>query len=468
MSKQSDLIKNTAILAVGKVATQFIGFLLLPLYTLFLTPTEYGFVDLLTTYITLLIPALTLQLEMASFRFLIETRKDESLRPKIVSNILYLFMPLLAATILIVATLGVMFGFSYTMPVILAGFAIANANICLQIARGLGSNKQFAIASIIIGATTAITAIWFIAVADLKINGMLYSIATANITGALYLIVKMRLYCYVKFGLRDKMLQREILGYSTPLVPNGVAWWVISASDRTIITLMISVAANGIYAVSSKYAAIFSSLFGIFSMSWTESASLHIDSKDRDQFFSSVSNSAIRLFGALGLGLIAAIPFIFSWFVNDSFAESYIYIPILVIGAFFNAVVGLYSAVYVAKRLTKQVMHTSLIAAGLNIVLTIGLIPFFGLYAAAGATAAAFLAMAIFRHYDVKKYVVITYEKYVFIILAALYAIVMALYYMDNLGASISALLIALGATYFLNRREFGRISSMILGRIKK
>lgn len=468
MSRQSSLVKNTLIIAVGRVATQFIAFFLLPLYTYFLSPAEFGLVDLAVTYLTLLVPTLTLQLEMASFRFLVDARSSEAKRASVISNIVYMVVPLVLPIIILFTLYGVLFNFEYFDEMLLAGLALLLSNLFLQIARGLGDNKNFAIASIVIGLTTAATAVLFIAYLGMRVEGMLLSIAAANILGAFFLFMRLRLYRYMKLGLRDKALQREILGYSIPLVPNGAAWWVINVSDRTIITIMISAAANGIYAVSSKYASVFSSIFSIFSMSWTESASLHIDAKDRDKFFSSVSNSAVRLFGALGLGLIAAIPFIFPWLVNESFGEAYLYVPILVVAAFFNAVVGLYSAVYIAKKLTKQVMNTSLIAAGLNIVLTIGLIPFFGLYAAAAATAIAFLAMAIFRHYDVKKYVKITYEKNVFIILGFLYVVVGVLYYMDAMWASVAGLAVAVAAGYWLNRSEMGKIKAMLLKRLTK
>ena len=166
--------------------------------------------------------------------------------------------------------------------------------------------------------------------------------------------------------------------------------------------------------------------------------------------------------------MIAVIPFIFPWLVNESFGEAYLYVPILVVASFFNAVVGLYSAIYIAKKLTKQVMNTSLIAAGLNIVLTIGLIPFFGLYAAAGATAIAFLAMAIFRHYDVKKFVKISYEKNMFITLSILYAVVMTLYYIDELWASVVGLIISIITAWILNRREAGKIWNLLKSRVGK
>lgn len=468
MSKASNLIKNTAIIAMGKLSSQLIGFLLLPLYTHYLNPTEYGFVDLAITYISLLVPALTLQLEMASFRYLVDARSNREDRIRVISNILYMTLPLVLPWVACFTFFGIITDFTHTWSILLAGMAMLCANLLLQMTRGLGGNKQFAIASILTGLSTLLGALIFIVLLNMRIDGVLLSIAFANGIAALYLLIRQRLYKYVQLNQYDKKLQRDILGYSIPLVPNGIAWWVINASDRTIITIMIGAAANGIYTVATKYSAILNSLFGIFSMSWTESASMHINSPDRDRFFSQVANSAVRIFGALGLGLIATIPFVFPLMVNKQFYEAYLYIPIMVISVFFNMIVGIYSAIYVAKRLTKQVMNTSLVSAVINIVLSILLIPVLGLYAPALTTAVAFLAMAIFRHYDIKKYVRIQYEKRIFMTLTLLYIVVMYLYYVHTLWSSTIGLLIAVIASYWLSKNELRSMKNMVSGRLQR
>lgn len=467
MSKAANLAKNTAILALGKLSSQLIGFLLLPLYTYYLSPEEYGLVDLVIVYTTLLVPALTLQLEMASFRYLVDARKSETERVRVISNIVYMATFLSLPWIIGFVIFGKVINLQYVWSIAFTGFVMLYANMAMQMTRGLGNNRQYAVASILIGLTTLASTFVFIKYMGLRVEGMLLSIAIANTIASLYLTRRMKLYRYVRFGMQDSKLQRDILGYSVPLVPNGIAWWVINASDRTIISAMLNTAANGVYAVATKYSAILNSLFGIFNMSWTESASLHIDSPDRDQFFSRVANTAVRVFGTLGLGLIATIPLIFPSMIDTKFSEAYLYIPIMVIGVFFNVIVGIYSAIYVAKKLTKQVMNTSLAAAGLNIILTISLVPFFGLYAAAGATSLAFITMAIFRHYDVRKYVKITYDKSIFFILALLYVLVINLYYMNTVWASIVGFVLAATFAYSLNHKDLHKIKSMLLRKLR-
>ena len=77
MDKKKQLAKNTVIIFMGRVCTQFISYFLLPLYTSHLLASEYGLVDLVQTYVTLLVPIITLELEMSVFRYLIDYRGNE-------------------------------------------------------------------------------------------------------------------------------------------------------------------------------------------------------------------------------------------------------------------------------------------------------------------------------------------------------------------------------------------------------
>lgn len=88
MSRGKELVKNTAIVAVGKVCTKFLSFFLLPFYTAVLSTEDYGIVDLFNTYISLLLPLIVFQIEDALFRFSIDVRNDEEGKKKVVSTVL--------------------------------------------------------------------------------------------------------------------------------------------------------------------------------------------------------------------------------------------------------------------------------------------------------------------------------------------------------------------------------------------
>ena len=86
MKREKQLLKNTVIVAIGQICTKFISFFLLPLYTALLTTEEYGVVDLLNTYISLLLPLIFLQIDQSIFRYLIDARKDEDNKKKLITT----------------------------------------------------------------------------------------------------------------------------------------------------------------------------------------------------------------------------------------------------------------------------------------------------------------------------------------------------------------------------------------------
>ena len=72
MNQKKQLMKNTIIIAIGKLSTQIISYLLLPLYTAKLTPSEYGEYDFVCTLSLFLCPIITLLMEESMFRYLID------------------------------------------------------------------------------------------------------------------------------------------------------------------------------------------------------------------------------------------------------------------------------------------------------------------------------------------------------------------------------------------------------------
>src|SRR5436305_15068602 len=115
--------------------------------------------------------------------------------------------------------------------------------------------------------------------------------------------------------------------------------------------------------------------------------------------------------------------------------------------------------------MTKQVMTTSLIAAAINIILNFALISFIGLYAAALATAVAYCAMAIYRHYDIKKYVTIDYDKKLLFILTALYTVVIYAYYVNTTILNIVSLVLVIIASLLLNKILVRKVTTKIKGK---
>lgn len=452
MSKKKELMKNTIIIFMGKVCTQLISFLLLPLYTSYLLTEEYGFVDLVTTYVTLIVPIITMELEMSVFRYLVDCRKDEKEKKKIFSNNFIILLVSLALFIVLYLVVTCFWKFDYCYLILFDIIICTFSGNFLQITRGVGRTLDYAISCIITGVTTILLNILLIVVFKLGAFGMITSMALANGLGAVYLFIRLKMWQYIDFKKKDKKLIKEMYKYSIPLVPNGISWWIVNVSDRSIITAVLGTAANGIYAVSNKFPTILSSLLGIFNLSWSESAALHVNSPDRDQFFSEVSNTVTKLFTCLGVGMISCMPFVFPILINKNYNDAYNYIPILILGSVFNVIICLYSALYIAKKMTKQVATTSIIGAIINIIINVVLIKYLGLYAAALSTAISYFVMMVYRHFDLKKYMTITYEKGLLMKTILIFTFAMILYYQHNIYLDILNLVVVVIYSILMNK----------------
>lgn len=452
MNKKRQLVKNTGIIFLGKVATQFLSFFLLPIYTNYLNTSDYGTIDLILTYISLFVPIITIQQEMATFRYLIDSRNDKDKIKKIIStsikSVLSYILIFLLFYFIIIHFIHIRYGYYIIINILVCIFS----NLFLQIARGLGKNINYSIASFITGVVTFLANIILICLLNVGAKGMLISMTLANIICIIYLFISLKLYKYINFKKTDNNLKKEMLKYSLPLVPNGISWWLINVSDKTIISIILGASANGIYSISNKFSSIISSLLGIFSLSWSESASVYINDKDRDQFFSDVANMILKLFGCLCMGLISVLPLIFNIVIGKDYIEAYNYIPIFLIGTLCNCVVNVYSGIYIAKKMTKKVASTSFSSAVINIIINLVFIKYIGLYAAAISTALSYFIMMIYRHIDLKKYVNIKYDKKIVFSIILMLIFTMLIYYKNDLITNILSLVVIIIYSILMNK----------------
>lgn len=468
MNKKRQLAKNTIIIFFGKVCTQLISFFLLPVYTAYLNTSEYGVVDLIQTYVTLLVPIITLELEMSIFRYLVDYRNSDKNTKKLISNNFFVLVVSLSIFSLLYIIISSFVNIPFRWLILIDIIVCVLSGNFLQVARGFGRTLDYSISCILTGFTTVISNIILICFLNMGSCGMILSMALANGVCSFYLFIRLKLYRKINFKKVDFKLLKDMFKYSIPLIPNGISWWIVNVSDRSIISWVLGAGANGLYAISNKFPTIISSLTGIFNLSWAESAALHINSSDRDEFFSDIVNTVIKLFTSLGVGMIACMPFVFPIFIDTKYSQAYDYIPFLVLGVVFNVVICLYSQIYLAKKLSKQVATTAIIGAIINIVINILFIRKIGLYAASLSTTLSYFVMMVYRHIDINKYIDIKLEKGIIIKTICIFTFAIIIYFQNNLFCDIIGLLVVVIYAFLLNKDLIKSMFFIILKKIKK
>lgn len=467
MNKNKELVKNTIIIFIGKFCTQFITLLLLPLYTHFLSTEDYGYIDLIQTYLTFFIPLILLKIDAGIFRFLIDARKSEEEKNKIITNgIFIVFVELIISTILFAIVVKI-FSVKYSILIVMNLISLSVLTFLLQIVRGIGKNKQYSFSSIIAAIVTIVLNLIFLV--GFHKNGKYVLIASliSNIICTIYLLIANKIFKNVKIKYIDKKLIKDLLKYSMPMIPNELSWWIVHVSDRTIISYALGVAANGIYSVSCKFSNILSSIFNIFNLSWQESAALHINDTDKDEFFSNVINKVFNLFICFCIGILACLPFVFELLIKDSYREAYKYVPILLLANIFSVLIGLIGSIYVAKKMTKEVAKTTMIAAIINLTIDVVLIKVIGIYAAAISTLVSYMLLAIYRYIDVQKYVKVKISIKNIVVNSIIFILVVVLYLYNDIALNVINLILCILYAIIVNKELLIELKKVIGKKVK-
>ena len=404
MNQKKQLMKNTIIIAIGKLSTQIISYLLLPLYTSQLDPSEYGNYDFICTLSVFLCPIITLLMEESMFRYLIDADSKVQRKKIITQTIIYTFFGTVLFTIIAALIMG--FGTDYTPMYITAiiTFVISNILIGLSnaLSRGLGKIKLYSVSNFILGISTIILNIVFILALNAGAEGLLWANTIANAFTAIVILAILKLPKYI--GKIDKPLMKDMIKYSIPLVPNSISWSIINMSDRIILTQMVSSAANGIYAMANKFPNIINVLYGYFYTAWKESAAKIVKEDNKNQYYNSIYHDAKRFLYAITICLIAVMPFAFPIFINEAYDEAYVYIPIVMIATYYSNLSSFYGGIFSAYKDTKIMGTTTIVAAVINLVIDLLLVNSLKIYAACFSTLIANLIVYFYRKKKLKKY----------------------------------------------------------------
>lgn len=397
------LARNTAILALGNICTKGIMFILTPVLTRWLSAEDYGTFDLMTTYVSLVIPLMTLDVGEAAFRFLLDS-KDIEERNAIIGNTrkIYIISIFIIVSLFILA--AVIFPDRKYYIVLFVSLFLSEMiyEYFMMLLRGLKNLNSYVVASVVYVFVMAVSAFFYIKVLDWRLAGLIMAYVTGYFASIIYMGVAGHLFGLFQMKT-DLGLIKRFLAYSVPLLPNALSWWVVNVSDRTIISAVLGTSFNAVYAIACKIPNLANSLFSVFHLSWIQSASEAVGDTDRDAFYSDIMNRIIKMVCCLVSGILATNFIFFEFIFPEEYRMGYYLVPILSIAIAFSMLSQFLGGIYIAKRNTKKNGITTSIAAGVNFASHILLIKFMGVYAAALSTLFSYVALFITRILDIRK-----------------------------------------------------------------
>lgn len=399
MNRYKKLALDTLIVGIGTFGSKLLVFLLMPLYTAYLTTAQFGTAELITTTANLLIPVACLGISNGIFRFAAERESDRaavfSSSMALLGGGTLLFL-LLSPLLLLVEYLA--------KTVVLIVLYVLTANlqaVCAQYVRATDRMRLFALQGIFNTLLTVIFNVLFLTVWNLGVTGYVLSVILGNLITAVFLILYAKLYRMFRVRSIDRTLMKSLLLFSLPMIPTTVCWLITDLSDRYMVTYFCDANANGIYSAAYKIPTVVTLLSGIFLQAWQFSAV--VQAKDENacrSFYSEVFRGFLSIVFIATACLIPASGLLATLLLNKSYWEAWYYMPTLLCAAAFEAIVSFLATVYMVRKKTIHSFLTALIGTGSNIFLNFLLIPQHGAIGAAVATLFAYSAVLILRLMD--------------------------------------------------------------------
>ncbi len=430
MNEKKRLLENTGLIALGNFGAKAVSFLLLPLYTSILTTEEYGIYDYIVALSAFLFPIVTMCMQEAMFRFIIDTGSLGENFKRVVTNCFIVILFNIVILSIIMTIIYFIFEFEYTFYLLL--FIIANVLYSFgnNLLRGQGKIKQYAVITSGKNILTVLVNVLMIVVFRMGVVGLFVSLILSEILAFIIVFICSQLWKNIRFRAVELKLIKEMLYYSLPLIPNSLSASIINISDRIVINHCLGPDLNGIYSISYKFPNIVETVYHYFYTAWAESASRVFakGKEDATEYYRSLHKTINNFIYSVVLLMISFMPVLYRIFVKGDYIEGFLYVPVLLLAMYLDSMGKFYSGIYTALKKTKVMAISTIVAAIINIIFNVSLIHWWGLYAAAIGSLIANLSLVCVRHLYIKKDYNIFWSAKDIVIKTSIFLIIYILY----------------------------------------
>lgn len=403
------LIKHSTIYAIGNISRQLIGFVMLPVYTRYLTPSDYGVIGLLTFSVSLIEGVFGARLGQAMPKFYFE-QDGQRERNTVISTALIVTGGISALmTAILFLTRGtsaeLLFGTDqYNMVLGLFCFSIlinaleSQSLVYLQIQ---GLPKLFVTINLAKLATQFAFNIFFVVYLKWGVTG----IAISSISSSGIFAVGLSIFSFVRAGVRyDFPLARRMIVFSWPLWVAGIASLYIASAGRYYIRIFSSLADVGLYELAAKFGGILTLLIAQpFTRFWDTERFNHYRKTNSAEIFRGVFQVYATILALTALGISLFSEPVVRVMAGPEFRDAYRAVPFIVLGALVHCLTDYcnFSFLVTGKTawITKNFFATAVFITILYLIFT----PLLGFVGASLALALAEIGQFMFMQREARK-----------------------------------------------------------------
>lgn len=475
-SKLSDLVKDSVIYAIGRGGTQIVAFLLLPIYTRYLSVQSFAQIEIITASANFILTIIGLNITSGIARYYYDTDNSKEVKKRNITAVLTLIILCVPSIIIINAhnvylsnllNLNSVQSFSY-IPLLFIALLLNQFQLFLfQIRR---KPKHFSLINILNVIAVSCLSIFFVVIKMQGLDGYM----KGRILG-LFVVATIGFFFQWKEFLEIPSYYelKKLLKYSLPSLPGQIFQKLKVLIERQVILIYISSAVLGNYSITLKLLLPLTFISESFRLSWVGFVSSTVKQNNNRNLYSKTLSGYTYLISILSIPLILFAKEIISLFIGKNFELAYEPFSWLL----FNTIlVGLLPIVNVGLSISEKMKYMSYgtIISGILVISSYFLItPYFEIWGLLfSQTIGIIVLLGITYHYS-NKFFKVGYEfKKIASFLLFIITVSVVTHLLDHsdlkLTSTLTSKLILLILTLFLKFYLFPKDFKMLHNFIKQ
>ncbi len=414
LGEMKALLEHSLVYGLGNFASRAIGFLMIPIYTRYLTPADYGIIELVDLVLAVAGLILYELVVEAIFKFYYDY-SDIKDKKELISSalIIHLMISLLVSglALLYVDTASqLIFGSEEYRSYLLISFIGFIFMQFKAIPLGYLRIKQQPVMFVIVSLGSLILGlslnIYLIVFRQMGVYGVLYSNLITNAVVAIALGIKT--FVEVGSGFSWKKIV-VMVKFGSPMIPSGIGMFSLNFSNRFFLTKYGTLTDVGLFALGARFGfMIHVMVIQPFLEIWDAKMFQIAKQANPEKIYARTLTyfTYVATFAALGMSLL--IKDVLTIIADPSFINAYKIVPILSLGYLF---MGFYYHFYVGILIKSKTIYIGIVngaTAILNFILNWIVIKHFGISGAAWVLCASYLMMSVatyvisYRLYPIK------------------------------------------------------------------
>jgi len=386
------LAYHTMIYGIANLLNRIIGFLMIPVYTRYFSPSDYGVLEIITITTQVIGLAASIGMAQSIGRFYFQY-EDQGTRNTIVSTgiLSFSFLSLLLLIPLLLSS-GKLSALLLGPSASIDFFIIAISTVWFSTLNEIGffyfrilrQSLKFMVLSIIKLILAIILNIYFIVVMKTGIIGVLYSTLITSAIFSLILIVPI----LMKTGLGLSFARlKEMLIFGLPIIPSSLANLVVIVSDRYFLRFLSTFNDTCLYSLAYRFSSIPGYFIAYpFMQIWSTRRLEIYKLENSEKVMGKVFTYFCIFIVAIGLAVSVLSKDVIELISDPKYWPAYKTVPILVLAQVIVSFFQHFNVGILIKKKTQYFSYIDITNAAINLVLNYFLISRFGVLGAALAT----------------------------------------------------------------------------------